>query len=136
MNTKTYNTLKKIFPFAFKLSSSVGQLILGLILHLFGSPIVGGVVALLMVALSGILGFILGITIILAPLAVVVGLVLGAIGGIAAFVLNAYGLAAAIIEILVFAKVIKAPEETEVVEVVEEEEVEEAAEAESEVEAE
>ena len=53
-----------------------------------------------------------------------------------AFVLNAYGLAAAIIEILVFAKVIKAPEETDVVEVVEEEEVEEAAEAESKVEAE
>ena len=115
MTKQTYNTLKKIFPFAFKFSSSVGQLILGLVLHLIGAPVVGGVVVLASIILSGIIGFILGITIILAPLSVVVGLVLGALGGFVSFLLSTYGLVAAIMEILVFTKVIKEPEEVEVV---------------------
>lgn len=88
MDAKTYGIMKKIFPIAFALSGGVGQLILGILIHLLGAPIVGFVV-----------GAILGITIILLPLAPIVGSVIGL-----------YGTAGAIIGILVFAKVIKEPE--------------------------
>lgn len=94
MNAKTYNTLKKIFPLAFKFSKSVTDLIIGLLIHFIGAPIVGGVV-----------GFVMGITIILLPLAPVVGGLIGL-----------YGTVAAIFEILVFAKVIKEPEAEKAVE--------------------
>ena len=91
MDAKTYNTLKKIFPLAFKFSDSVGTLILGIFIHLVGGPIVAMVV-----------GGILGLTFILAPLSGVVGIVIGV-----------YAWVAVIFEILVFAKVIKEPEAAE-----------------------
>lgn len=91
MDAKTYNLLKKIFPLAFKFTDSVGSLILGLVIHLFGGPIVAAVV-----------GLILGITIILLPLSPIVGAVIGL-----------YSFVAAVIEILVFAKVIKEPDAAE-----------------------
>ena len=121
MNTKTYNTLKKIFPIAFKFSSSVGQLVAGLLIHLLAFPLVSAiaimVVSLVLGTVSTVIAGILGFTIILAPLAVLSGLLFGAIIFVVDFalgvVLGNYGWIAAVFEILVFAKVIKEPEADE-----------------------
>ena len=69
--------LKKIFPLSWKFSKDVKDLIIGILIYLAGSTI---------------LGFILGITIIGIALAPLVGI---------------YSMAGIVIQILVFAKVIK-----------------------------
>ena len=96
MSVSTYNSLKKFFPSAFKFSEDIGLLIVGLIIHLIGLPV-------LATFIGTVIGFVFGITIILAPIGIL-------IAGVIGFVLGTYGWIAAVLEVLLFAKVIKAPE--------------------------
>ena len=85
-------TLKKIFPLSFKRVDTVANLIIGILIYL-----VVGIVAGVLIALSTlIVGWI--------P---VVGLIIGWVLGIASSLIGVYVLAGIVIQILVFAKVIK-----------------------------
>ena len=89
MNAKTYNLLKKIFPLVFKFSGDVKNLIIALVIHVIGPAVAC---------------FVMGVTIILLPVAV-----------IAAPVLGLYGTVGAVLALLKHFNVVKAPEEAEVV---------------------
>ena len=84
-------TLKKIFPLSFKRTDTAGNLIVGILLYL-----VVGIVAGVVIAVAGLLT---GIPVLGALLAIVLRL----IGGL----VDLYVLAGIVIQILVFAKVIK-----------------------------
>lgn len=76
--------LKKIFPISFKYADTVANLIIGILIYIVGGAIAGAVIGLL----SGI------------PL---IGFVFSLIGSL----LGIYSTAGIVIEILVFAKVLK-----------------------------
>ena len=85
-------TLKKFFPLSWKYTKDVANLIIGIIIYL-----VVGLLAGVVIALSGlIVGWI-------PVVGGLVGVVLGLIGGL----VDIYVLAGIVIQILVFAKVIK-----------------------------
>ncbi len=101
--------LKKFFPLSFKLANKDG-FVKGIVIYALLwllAPAVVGIVSI-------VVGFILGLTIILAP----VGIVLGFVLGIAGFLASLYGLAGLVILILVYTNVIKldAPAAEETVE--------------------
>lgn len=85
-------TLKKLFPLSFKYTDSVANLIIGILIYLVVG-IVGGV----LIALAGL------ITGWIPVVGAVVGVLLRLIGGL----VDLYILAGIVIQILVFAKVIK-----------------------------
>ncbi len=103
--------LKKIFPVAFAFTGSGGKLALGIIIHIaamLACPVACLLLILLVLATVGALGFLCGLTIILAPLSVIVGIAGGfvniciiACGGIAA----TYLLVSLVMNILAYAKV-------------------------------
>ena len=84
-------TLKKFFPLSFKRTDTAGNLIVGILLYL-----VVGIVASVVI---GVAGFLTGIPVVGALLAIVLRVV-GAL-------VDLYVLAGIVIQILVFAKVIK-----------------------------
>lgn len=86
------DTLKKIFPLSFKRTDSVANLIIGLLIYL-----VAGIIAGALIALSGL------ITGWIPVIGAIIGWALGIIGA----VVDVYVLAGIVIQILVFAKVIK-----------------------------
>ncbi len=85
-------TLKKIFPLSFKRTDSVANLIIGILIYL-----VVGIVAGALIALSGL------ITGWIPVIGAIIGWALGIIGA----VVDVYVVAGIVIQILVFAKVIK-----------------------------
>ena len=84
-------TLKKIFPLSFKRTDTAGNLIVGILLYLVVGIVAGAVIA--------VAGLLTGIPVVGALLAIVLRL----IGGL----VDLYVLAGIVIQILVFAKVIK-----------------------------
>ena len=84
-------TLKKFFPLSFKRTDTAGNLIVGILLYL-----VVGIVASVVI---GVAGFLTGIPVVGTLLAIVLRVV-GAL-------VDLYVLAGIVIQILVFAKVIK-----------------------------
>lgn len=85
-------TLKKIFPLSFKRTDSVGNLIVGILLYLLAGIVAGALIWLA--------------TLIVGWLPVVGALIGWALGVVSALI-ELYILAGIIIQILVFAKVIK-----------------------------
>lgn len=85
-------TLKKLFPFSFKYTDSVGNLVLGILLYL----VVGIVAGALIWLATAIAGWI-------PVLGAILGWALGVIGAL----IDLYVLAGIVIQILVFCKVIK-----------------------------
>lgn len=85
-------TLKKIFPLSFKRTDSVANLIVGILLYLLVGIVVGALIWLA----TAITGWV--------P---VVGALIGWVLGIVSSLIGLYVLAGIIIQILVFAKVIK-----------------------------
>lgn len=85
-------TLKKIFPLSWKYTKDVANLIIGILIYL-----VVGIIAGVLIALSTLItGWI--------P---VVGFIIGLVLGLASSLIGVYVLAGIVIQILVFAKVIK-----------------------------
>ena len=85
--------LKKLFPISWKYQSEVKDLVIGIIIYVVAGAI-GGVVLTVAGAIAGLLPSILG---------VIVGALLGAIGGL----VELYILAGIVLEVLLFAKVLK-----------------------------
>ena len=85
-------TLKKIFPLSFKRTDTVANLVIGVLIYLVAGVIAGALIALA----TMITGWI--------P---VVGAVIGWVLGVASTLFGIYVLAGIVIQILVFAKVIK-----------------------------
>lgn len=85
-------TLKKFFPLSFKRTDTVGNLIVGILIYL-----IVGVVAGALISLSTLLT-------VWIP---VVGLILGWALGVVSSLVGIYVLAGIVIQILVFAKVVK-----------------------------
>lgn len=85
-------TLKKIFPLSFKRTDTAGNLILGILLYL-----VVGIVA----------GALIGLATAIAGWIPVVGVILGWALGLIGSLIGLYVLAGIVIQILVFANVIK-----------------------------
>lgn len=85
-------TLKKFFPLSFKRTDSVGNLIVGILLYLLVGIVAGALIwlATLIVGWLPVVG-------------ALIGWALGVVGGL----IELYILAGIIIQILVFAKVIK-----------------------------
>ncbi len=86
------DTLKKLFPLSFKYSDSVANLIIGILIYL-----VIGVVAGLIIGFAGLLT-------VWIP---VIGAVIAFILGLASSLAEVYIFAGIVIQILVFAKVLK-----------------------------
>ena len=86
------DTLKKLFPLSFKYASDVANLIIGILVYLVIGVITGFVIALA----TMIVGWI--------P---IIGPIVGWALGIVASLMEIYILAGIVIQILVFAKVIK-----------------------------
>ena len=86
------STLKKLFPLSWKYSNDTANLIIGIIIHIVAFVLVG---ALIMLA-----------TLITVWLALV-GLIIAWALGVVSSLVGIYFLASVVIEILVFAKVIK-----------------------------
>lgn len=104
-------TLKKIFPIAFAFSGSGVKLALGIIIHI-AAMLACPVLCLLSIALVlvtvGVLGFLFGFTMILAPLSVVIGIIGGAVNVCivaCAGIVVTYLLVSLIMNILAYAKV-------------------------------
>lgn len=85
-------TLKKLFPLSFKRTDTVGNLIVGILIYL-----VVGILAGVLIAVSGL------VTGWIPMVGAIVGIALKLIGGL----VDVYVLAGIIIQVLVFAKVIK-----------------------------
>ncbi len=84
-------TLKKIFPLSFKRTDTAGSLIVGILLYLVVGIVAGVVI--------GIAGLLTGIP--------VVGFILALVLRLLGSIVDLYVLAGIVIQILVFAKVIK-----------------------------
>lgn len=84
--------LKKFFPLSFKRTDTIGNLIVGILLY-----IVVGFIA----------GVLIGLSALITGWIPVVGAIIGWILGIASSLIEIYVLAGIIIQILVFAKVLK-----------------------------
>lgn len=85
-------TLKKIFPLSWKYSGNTSQLIIGILLHILAGIVVGALITLSTMLTGWI------------P---VVGAIIGWLLGIASSLTGVYVIAGIVIQILVFAKVIK-----------------------------
>ncbi len=84
-------TLKKIFPLSFKRTDTAGNLIVGILLYLVVGIVAGVVI--------GVAGLLTGIP--------VVGFILALVLRLVGSIVDLYVLAGIVIQILVFAKVIK-----------------------------
>ncbi len=85
-------TLKKIFPLSWKYSGNTSQLIIGILLHILAGIVVGALITLSTMLTGWI------------P---VVGSIIGWLLGIVSSLIGVYVIAGIVIQILVFAKVIK-----------------------------
>ncbi len=85
-------TLKKFFPLSFKRTDTVANLVVGILIYLVVGILAGVVIALSTMIVNWI------------P---VVGAIIGVVLGLASSLIGLYVLAGIVIQILVFAKVIK-----------------------------